>query len=132
MEALTPTHLLCPSSIHLQHRPEVRSAHEDAGSLRNSWQRAQARINHFWKVFRRDYLSLLHSRAKWRKTTDNLKIGDLVILADEKVERNQWKMGRIVGTPTSDGHVRKAEIMTADGKIVQRDRVKIVKMELDE
>ena len=63
---------------------------------------------------------------------ENLKVDDLVIIVDDAAERNQWKMGRIVGVTTSDGHVRKVELMRADGKIVQRDRVKIVKMELDE
>ena len=77
-------------------------------------------------------MSLLHSRPKWRKSTENLKIDDLVIIVDDDVERNQWKMGRIVGTTNSDGHVRKVELVRADGKVIQRDRVKIVKMELDE
>ena len=63
---------------------------------------------------------------------ENLKIDDLVIIVDDTVERNQWKMGRIVGVTSSDGHVRKVELQRTDGKIIQRDRVKIVKMELDE
>ena len=132
MDALTPNHLLCPSIIKLKEQPEIRMAREVAENARSSWQKAQARINSFWREFKRDYLSLLHSRDKWRKTTENLKINDLVILVDESVERNQWKMGRIVGTTDSDGHVRRVEIIRSDGKIVQRDRVKIVKMELDE
>ena len=132
MEALTPNHLLCPATIHLQHQPEVRTADDDASGVRNSWKRAQSRINSFWKDFRRDYLSLLHSRPKWRKTSENLKIDDLVILVDDSSERNQWKMGRIIGAPTTDGHVRRVEVMRSDGKIVQRDRVKIVKLEMDE
>ena len=132
MDALTPNHLLCPSIIKLKEQPEIRMAREVAENARSSWQKAQARINSFWREFKRDYLSLLHSRDKWRKTTENLKINDLVILVDESVERNQWKMGRIVGTTDSDGHVRRVEIIRSDGKIVQRDRVKIVKLELDE
>ena len=56
----------------------------------------------------------------------------LVILVDDSSERNQWKMGRIVGTPTTDEHVRRVEVLRSDGKIVQRDRVKIVKLEMDE
>ena len=57
---------------------------------------------------------------------------DLVILVDDSSERNQWKMGRIVGTPTTDDHVRRVEVQRPDGKVVQRDRSKIVKLELDE
>ena len=132
MEALTPNHLLAPSTIHLRQQPEVRAAKDVAEGLRNSWRRAQSRVDAFWRDFKRDYLSLLHSRSKWRRTHDNLKINDLVILVEDCKDRNQWKMGRVVGTTNSDGHVRKAEIMRPDGKVVQRDRVKIIKMELDE
>ena len=132
IDALTPNHLLCPATIHLRDQPEVRTGNDVADNARGSWRRAQARVDSFWRDFKRDYLSLLHSRPKWRKTAENLKMDDLVIIVDEKAERNQWKMGRVVGTTSSDGHVRKVEVIRADGKIVQRDRVKIVKMELDE
>ena len=132
LEALTPNHLLCPSVIHLRLQPEVRSANDDADCARNSWKRAQSRINSFWLNWKRDYLSMLHSRSKWRKTVDNLAEGQLVILVDECVERGQWKMGRIVKTPSSDDHVRRVEVLRSDGKIVQRDRTKIVKLEMDE
>ena len=132
MEALTPNHLLCPSIIHLRDQPEVEASKDAAENARSSWQRAQSRVNSFWREFRRDYLSLLHSRPKWRKTSENLKIDDLVIIVDDAVERNQWKMGRMVGTTSSDGHVRKVELLRADGNIIRRDRRKIVRMELDE
>ena len=132
MEALTPNHLLCPATAQLRHQPEIRMAEEDADDARTSWRRAQTRINSFWKIWRRDYLSLLHSRSKWRSTKDNLKLNDLVILADEAVERGQWKMGRVVETPSADGHVRRVHVRRSDGKIVQRDRGKIVQLELDE
>ena len=132
MEALTPTHLLCPAIISKIQRPEVISSGEATEDARSAWKRAQARVNSFWKDFRRDYLSLLHSRSKWKKTTDNLKVDDLVILVDDSKERNQWKMGRIVGTPKTDEHVRRVEVLRSDGKIVQRDRVKVVKLEMDE
>ena len=84
------------------------------------------------KNFKGDYLSLLHSRPKWRNSSKNLKVDNLVILVDDSSERNLWKMGRIVGTPTTNGHVRRVEVMRSDGKIVSWDRVKVVKMEMDE
>ena len=132
MEALTPNHLLCPAILHKQEKPEVEAIKDAAVDARSAWRRAQARINSFWKDFKRDYLSMLHSRSKWRKTMDNLKVDDLVILVDDSNERNHWKMGRIITTTGNDEHVRKVEILRSDGKIVQRDRVKVVKLEMDE
>ena len=132
-EAITPNHLLSPSTAHLQGQPRVESTPtSDGESTRKSWRRAQNRVDAFWKTFKRDYLSLLHSRPKWRKTKENLKNGDLVILVDDTMDRHHWKLGRITGTPQSDYHVRKVEVRRGDGKIVTRDRVKIVKLEMDE
>ena len=98
---------------------------------RNSWKRAQNRVNQFWKLFKRDYLSLLHSRSKWKYTKENLKKDDLVILVDETTARHHWKMGRIEKTFQTGPHVRRVEVKKGDGKIVLRDRTKIVKLELD-
>ena len=68
---------------------------------------------------------------KWRRTHVNLKKGDLVILVDDSVDRNYWKMGRIADTIQSDEHVRHVLIQRGDGKMVQRDRTKLVKLELE-
>ena len=132
-EALTPNHLLSPATAHLAEQPGVRTAEIiNAEYVRTSWKRAQSRVNSFWRTFRRDYLSLLHSRTKWRKTRENLKKDDLVILVDDTVERHDWKLGRIVSTIQSDDHVRQVAVKRGDGKIVHRDRTKLVKLELDE
>ena len=132
IKALTPMDLLCPATSQEKRRIFVGAANNDAGSgMRNSWRRAQNRVNQFWKAFKRDYLSLLHSRSKWRNTKENLEKDDLVILVDETVERHRWKMGRIEKTFKSGPHVRRVEVKKADGKVVLRDRTKIVKLELE-
>ena len=131
-EALTPNHLLSPATIHLRDQPSVVAHHvEEKETMRNSWRRAQARINAFWKTFRSDYLSLLHSRAKWRTSKENLKKDDLVIIVDETMKRHDWKLGRIASILQSDDHVRKVAVRRGDGKVVERDRTKLVKLELD-
>ena len=132
-EAITPTHLLSPATVQLRMQPRVHSMPaSDAEATRKSWKRAQNRVDAFWKAFKRDYLSLLHSRPKWRKTRENLKKDALVIMVDDTIERHEWKVGRIVSTIQSDDHVRQVAIKSGDGKIVHRDRTKLVKLELDE
>ena len=131
-EALTPNHLLSPATIHLKGQPSVEmQPGEEGETMRNSWRRAQSRINAFWKTFRSDYLSLLHSRAKWRTSQENLKKDDLVIIIEDTTKRHDWKMGRIAATMQSDDHVRKVAVRRGDGKVVERDRMKLVKLELD-
>ena len=85
-----------------------------------------------WNAWRRDYLSLLHGREKWQKSSRNLDVNDLVILVDDKVPRGHWKLGRVIRPEMDNGHVRKAYVRTADGKNVLRDRTKLVHLELDD
>ena len=131
-KAITPMDLLCPASATSDRRIFVGAANTDAvNGVRNSWKQAQSRVNQFWKAFKRDYLSLLHSRSKWRSSKENLKKDDIVILVDETVERHRWRMGKVQKTFQSGPHVRRVEIKKGDGKVVLRDRTKVVKLELE-
>ena len=78
-----------------------------------------------------EYLTMLHNRPKWQKTMRNLAIGDIVIITDETTHRDEWKMGRITDVTSADNHVRRVRIRKPDGNIVERDRTKVVHLELD-
>ena len=99
--------------------------------MRSTWKRAQSRVNAFWKSWSREYLTLLHNRDKWTTTTRDLAVDDLVLVVEEQVARNSWKLGRIVSVDGDATHVRKAMVKRADGKILLRDRTKLVRLELD-
>ena len=73
-KAITPMDLLCPATPSTHRTIFVGAANASSvNGLRNSWKQAQCRVNQFWKAFKRDYLSLLHSRSKWRNSRENLK-----------------------------------------------------------
>ena len=55
-----------------------------------------------------------------------------MIISDENVRRGEWKMGRVVSVSGTANHVRKAEVRRADGRIVTKDRTKLVLLELDD
>jgi hypothetical protein len=131
-EALTPAHILYPATFSHSSTP-ITSSFEpvEAETLRNSWKRAQSRVNAFWKTWSRDYLTLLHERKKWERTARDLKVGDLVLVAKEQVSRSEWKLGRVVDVDGDDTHIRKATVKRADGKIVLKDRMNLVLLELD-
>ena len=61
-----------------------------------------------------------------------MKEGDLVIIVDDTKKRDMWKLGRVTATFASDNHVRKVEVKRGDGKIIQRDRSKIVLLEMND
>ena len=56
-------------------------------------------------------MPLLKVRRKWQDDHVNLKNGDLILLNDKDISRNQWPVGVIVNTiDSADGLVRKAEV----------------------
>ena len=132
-EAITPLSILHPTARSHSDVIVVPSASStEVDRIRGSWTNAQALVNRFWNAWRRDYLSLLHGREKWQKSSRNLNVNDLVILVDDKVPRGHWKLGRVIRPEMDNGHVRKAYVRTADGKNVLRDRTKLVHLELDD
>ena len=131
LRAIMPNHLIAPNSVDMLQEPVVNSATEDVNAGQNQWLKTQNRINKFWGSFRKDYLFILHQRAKWRKSETKIAIGDLVIIVDESLARNHWKLGQIKNIHSVGAHVRTVNVRRGDGKILPRDQSKIVKLEME-
>ena len=95
------------------------------------WRRVQLLASTFWKRWRSEYLSLLQERHKWLHRTKNFEPGNLVLVVDENVHRNQWPLARITEVlPDSDGLVREVLVRTSRG-ILRRDVRKLCLLEGD-
>nr|CAI5831914.1 unnamed protein product [Callosobruchus analis] len=78
----------------------------------------QARLlQTFWKKWSLEYLTSLQPRTKWHnEQPNNLKVGSLVLLADNNLPPLCWKIGRVMEChPGSDGIVRVVTVKTAKG-----------------
>ena len=97
---------------------------------RQYWRRVQYLADQFWLRWRQEYLQNLQVRTKWHNQEQNLSGGDVVLVKDNDVSRNEWPMGKIVEALTSeDGKVRKVKIMVykeGKRKIVYRPISEIV------
>ncbi|XP_075530085.1 uncharacterized protein LOC142563417 [Dermacentor variabilis] len=92
----------------------------DKDIYRRQWRQVQWLADVFWCRWRREFLTTLQSRRKWQTPTRSLKAGDLVLLRDSQVHRNEWPMGLIVNVIASaDGKVRKVEIKTATRGVIK-------------
>ena len=70
--------------------------------------------NQFWKRWRLEYLQTLQTRKKWLAPQRNICVGDVVLLKEENLVRNQWQLGRIQEVfSDSDGLVRKVKVELA-------------------
>ena len=130
-ECLTPAHILYPATFAHSSAIIVPENNYES-SAQASWKRAQNRISAFWRIWSREYLDLLHTRSKWQTTRDDMRVGDLVILVDESTKRHGWKMARVVRVFKRDNHVIKVVVKRSDGREIEKDRTKVVHLELDQ
>ncbi|XP_033729755.1 uncharacterized protein LOC117318933 [Pecten maximus] len=108
--------VLSPSMI-LTQKSDVVDTHSSIGDFelkdiyRAQWRHVQHLADQFWKRWKVEFLQQLQSRRKWTVKKRNLQIGDVVLLKDKTVHRNDWPLGRVVNAiPSNDGNVRKAEV----------------------
>ena len=106
--ALTPNHLLRFDSD--QRLPPGIFVKEDV-YLRRRWRQVQCLVDAFWRRWSREYLVALQERQKWCKESQNIKVGDVVLVADSNLVRNRWPLGRVIEVSSSeDGLVRSATV----------------------
>ncbi|XP_064646159.1 uncharacterized protein LOC135499344 [Lineus longissimus] len=109
MEPLTPNHLLLMRSG----ATLPPGVFVDRDMYRRKWKQAQYLANIFWERWVKEYLPTLQKRTKWIESSDNLKVGDVVLVLDESTPRNLWPLARVVEIfPGKDGLVRSACVKT--------------------
>ena len=64
---------------------------------RKRWRRVQHVANEFWLWWRNEFLLTLQNRVKWCAERRNFTKGDIVLVKDEDVRRNEWPMAKVVG-----------------------------------
>ena len=102
-------------------------SHIAGWNLYNQW------IDAFWRRWTPDYFPCLIIRQKWHVQRRNVKVCDIVVLQDPKMNRGCWKLARMLNIfPSQDGKVRRVELeykneKNEDGK--KYSRVKYTKVE---
>ena len=112
-EPLTPNHILTMKSSIIA-PPPGEFVRADL-YLQKRWKRVQFLSNEFWSRWRKEYLLNLQQRSKWNKSRRNAKVNDIVLLQDDAMPRNQWKMARVVEVFLgADGKVRRLKLLLSD------------------
>ena len=110
---LTPNHLLTGKSEVIL-PPPGNFMKEDLYA-RKIWKRIQYITDQFWRRFRIEVLSNFQSRKKWIKPQRNLSVGDVVLVKDDCLPRNEWLLARVIETYTSEeSKVRSVKLSLGD------------------
>jgi hypothetical protein len=113
--ALTPGHFLigCP----LTAAPDPDSTDVKSNRL-SRWQLLQQMFQSFWTRWSKEYITRMQQRPKWMSIRASIKIGDLVIIKDDRFPPLSWRMGRVLDVfPGDDGIIRVVSLKTASGEI---------------
>ena len=123
IEALTPGHFLIGRP--LNSIPDTSLAHPSL-SLLHRWQLCQTLVRHFWQRWSNEYLSIINKFNKWRHPTQNIEVGDILILKEDNTIPSQWPLARVVDThPGADNLVRVVTVKTSQG-VYRRPITKII------
>jgi len=110
VEPLTPNHLLTMKET-VPLPPPGRFIREDLYA-RKRWRRVQyLKSEHFSHRWGKEYLTSISIRQQWHTSKRNVKVGDVVILKEENIPRNEWKLAKVVEANKDDGGlVRKVKL----------------------
>ena len=116
LSPITPNHILTMKS-NIVLPPPGRFESSDM-YCRKRWRRVQHLADLFWVRWRKEYLLLMQSRQCWQNKRRNMQVGDIVLLKDDVVSRNQWSLARVLEVyPSKDGLVRKVKIVIGDSSL---------------
>jgi len=109
VEPLTPNHLLTMKEA-VPLPPPGKFVREDLYA-RKRWRRVQYLTEQFWHRWRKEYLTSLSLRQQWHAPRRNVSVGDVVMIKEDNIPRNEWKLAKVVvANEDDDGLVRKVRI----------------------
>nr|XP_037876960.1 uncharacterized protein LOC119630700 [Bombyx mori] len=125
---LTPNDFLLPKTEFIDHPFGMFTDHD---LLKRTWRESQRLADLIWKRWVKEYLPTLTRRDKWYRDSDRpLAIGDVVVVVDSQLPRNQWPLGKIEQVfPGKDDMVRVAKVRTRHG-LYTRPATKLCRLDV--
>lgn len=117
ISVLTPGHFLIGNPLTTIPEPSL----DDLEISRLSrWQFIQQRVHQFWSQWSSHYLQRQQSISKWHHKNNTIKIGSLVLIADERLPPCKWPLARVTALhPGKDGLTRVVSLKTATTTLVR-------------
>ena len=128
-EALTPSHLMYGRRLTmLMPYPSIQDEDEDSSKgLNKRMKYLSIKLEHFWKRWRKEYLTELreHHKRNLPRCGTVIEMEDVVTVAEEGVSRGKWRLGKVEELITgNDGETRgaKVKVLTKKGRPMYLNR----------
>ena len=126
---ITPSQLICGRRMDILGDPNFRQKEAQSLNFKSMWRKRQLLLNGFWKKWYSSYLQNLGIRQKWRIPSHQNLHDRVVLIRDDNMSRNEWKMGKIIEEIKSkDGMIRAVKLKTSTG-ILRRPIQKLALLE---
>ena len=137
---LTPAHFLTgqrittlpPYPLGLRNSSSEKTT---ATQLNKRLQYRQRLSTNFWNRWKKDYLMELRSAHHVSNPSNQsiFKVGDVVLIHEDKQPKHMWKMGRIADTFMGrDGKIRACAVRVPSGFVIRRPIQLLYPLEVDE
>lgn len=116
MSPVTPAELMYGKRLDNLSDPNFRKQEVSKVDLKSMWRSRQLTLNSFWKKWSKTYLLNLQIRQKWKEPTEEDLLNKVVLLREDNMSRNEWKIARIQEVYRSkDGLIRSVGLKTPTG-----------------
>lgn len=110
---ITPAHLQIGRPLESIPKPSCKDIPDNRLSR---WRYLDKLREQFWGRWSREYLTSLQSRSKWTATSPSVQPGMVVILIEDNLPPQVWKIGIVTAThPGPDSLVRVVDVKTSSG-----------------
>ncbi|XP_044741922.1 uncharacterized protein LOC123302893 [Chrysoperla carnea] len=122
LAVLTPGH--CLTGGPLTTIPEPALTHLKITHL-SRWQLTRQILENFWTKWSREYLQQLQAIYKWQYPANQINIGSIVLIVDERYPASKWPLAKVIQLhPGADNLTRVVTLKTAT-TVLKRPIVKL-------
>ena len=128
---LSPAHFLHPYVFTNSATNIMPPNSGEPETLKSGWRATQHLLDLFFTRFKREYLASLLKRKETKSSLVSPKAGDVVILKEDDLPREQWRLCRITEVINADkNHPRRFLLRDSKNKILDRNINGFIPLEL--